>query len=595
MDLIKELEQEYALDEAKKKAKHKKYPYSSKTYTTGDQTFNIKQFNKRMGSDFDGMPNGLHNSIEQAQKEAAKAAAEIGTIAAQSPDGANSIAINNESTTADNFGEMAEDFVFFKKAQHDIELPSTITLINKQKINDIVMGMKTGDKFTVGYITPIFITKEALSEFVILKASQFIGILEDQTTNKYADNSILCQYDDSEATKVKYYLDLLDGRGYNFILKKDIKNTILNKIKANPESKINIEEVETKLGKLFEISAPVSLDNTAQLSKYRQLLKDRIFYFKTKDNINLGTPITESLIKKLTEAKRYVRRYYIRPQDIFASNKNEILKALIDIGDQNCSVYTLNNLGDIKDVNKLTTDDIIYYYDDGILYDKNHIRIMDYNLAIKHEENRDKVNTKQISDRAFNQIYDDRMTDKTIVEEFPGFKDNYDLSNFEKLKGAEVKTTSYGNGIITDIAIDGDNTVIEILFNDKSTKKFLLATVLRKNIMNFIDDNLEKLATEALAIEEKAIHTAKIQEPNIEEQTKTEKERAILNATDDFENNKVNNIKQTLSIFIKQAKDGYPLSNILRPTYEYYKQYHDTIIELKKEKITAETLEAKID
>ena len=44
--------------------------------------------------------------------------------------------------------------------------------------------------------------------------------------------------------------------------------------------------------------------------------------------------------ESLTEAKREVRRYFIRPQNIFCANKAEIIKALIDIGDQNCSVYT---------------------------------------------------------------------------------------------------------------------------------------------------------------------------------------------------------------------------------------------------------------
>ena len=38
--------------------------------------------------------------------------------------------------------------------------------------------------------------------------------------------------------------------------------------------------------------------------------------------------------ENLTEAKREVRRYYIRPQNIFCANKAEIIKALIDIGDR---------------------------------------------------------------------------------------------------------------------------------------------------------------------------------------------------------------------------------------------------------------------
>jgi hypothetical protein len=122
--------------------------------------------------------------------------------------------------------------------------------------------------------------------------------------------------------------------------------------------------------------------------------------------------------ESLTEAKRYVRRYYIRPQNIFCSNKADIIKALIDIGDQNCSVYTLNNLGDEKDVSKLMNSDIIYYYDEGILYDKNHVKVMDYDLYIKHEENRPKVaNVDAIPDEKFNDMYDDRITDTTGFDE----------------------------------------------------------------------------------------------------------------------------------------------------------------------------------
>lgn len=120
----------------------------------------------------------------------------------------------------------------------------------------------------------------------------------------------------------------------------------------------------------------------------------------------------------LTEAKRYVRRYYIRPQNIFCSNKAEILKALIELDDANCSVYTLNNLGDEKDVSKLMNSDIIYYYDNGILYDKNKVKVMDYDLSIKKEENRKHfANVKKASDREFKTAYEDRMTDVTELEE----------------------------------------------------------------------------------------------------------------------------------------------------------------------------------
>lgn len=119
----------------------------------------------------------------------------------------------------------------------------------------------------------------------------------------------------------------------------------------------------------------------------------------------------------LCEAKRYVRRYYIRPQNIFASNKAEIIKTLIDIGKANCTVYTLNNLGDEKDVSKLMNSDIIYYYDDGILYDKNHVQVMDYDLSIKHEEERKKFTKVDDNSKEFKTEYEDRMTSATNLEE----------------------------------------------------------------------------------------------------------------------------------------------------------------------------------
>ena len=122
--------------------------------------------------------------------------------------------------------------------------------------------------------------------------------------------------------------------------------------------------------------------------------------------------------ESLAEAKRYVRRYYICPMNIFCSNKAEIIKALIEIGNKNCSIYTLNNLGDEKDVSKLMNSDIIYYYDDGILYDKNRVKIMDYDLSIKKEEERKHfANVDKASDKEFKAAYEDRMTDATELEE----------------------------------------------------------------------------------------------------------------------------------------------------------------------------------
>lgn len=152
----------------------------------------------------------------------------------------------------------------------------------------------------------------------------------------------------------------------------------------------------------------------------------------------------------LTEAKRYVRRYYARPMNKFASNKAEIIRILIDADKkgQNCSIYTLNNLYDNNDVTKLTPKDIIYYYDDGILYDKNHVKIMDYDLMVKHEEERDNMNVDKVSNGKFIDNYDDRITELTgedkeddVKHKQTGDKDLVmeDVMDEEKIYAAKLK------------------------------------------------------------------------------------------------------------------------------------------------------------
>ena len=133
-------------------------------------------------------------------------------------------------------------------------------------------------------------------------------------------------------------------------------------------------------------------------------------------------------------AKRYIKRYYIRPQNIFCSNKAEILNALVkEVGENNCSVYSLKALEDHDDVHLLQPKDIIYYYDNGILYDKNHVKVMDYDLNVKHEEERKKFgNVDAVSDANFEAEYKDRLTEDTYkssdVEEL-AFNQEFDDIN----------------------------------------------------------------------------------------------------------------------------------------------------------------------
>ena len=174
----------------------------------------------------------------------------------------------------------------------------------------------------------------------------------------------------------------------------------------------------------------------------RALYTNQIFYLSTDGKTIGNRSIIEGLTEEiLGEAKREIKRYYIRPQNKFAANKEDILRELVAAGDQNCSVYSLKNLADHDDVHLLKPSDIIYYYDDHVLYDKNHVQVMDYDLFVKHEEERKKfADIDAVSDAAFENEYDDRLTnadlkDKEVRvampthEEYNPFNEDFDDLN----------------------------------------------------------------------------------------------------------------------------------------------------------------------
>lgn len=161
----------------------------------------------------------------------------------------------------------------------------------------------------------------------------------------------------------------------------------------------------------------------------RALYSNQVYYLEGEPG-KYGSRILYEGLKEevqLDEAKRYVKRYYVRPLNIFCGNKEDIIQALIRAGDQNCSVYSLKNLTDHEDVHLLQPSDIIYYWDDRVLYDKNHVQVMDYDLFVKHEEERKKVgNIDAVSDAAFSAMYDDRATEDDL-------KDKDVIANYKAL------------------------------------------------------------------------------------------------------------------------------------------------------------------
>jgi RNA polymerase-binding transcription factor DksA len=82
--------------------------------------------------------------------------------------------------------------------------------------------------------------------------------------------------------------------------------------------------------------------------------------------------------------------------------------------------------------------DIIYYYDDGILYDKNRVKVVDYDLSIKKEEERKHfANVDKAPEKEFKAEYEDRMTDATELEE--AFNLDFDAVNAYGEKLTEAK------------------------------------------------------------------------------------------------------------------------------------------------------------
>ena len=237
-----------------------------------------------------------------------------------------------------------------------------------------------------------------------VKILDYDRILKPGYVNIAAAKTVLANKDNAQQL-IKDYGNGLDDLLVILVIALGIKEAVLaGTIKDHIINNFTVTLVELKdfLNRYFSNPATIS-----DLSRVIKACKNDL-----KENI------------KLDEAKRYVKRYYVRPLNIFCGNKEDIIQALIRAGDQNCSVYSLKRLTDHEDVHLLQPSDIIYYWDDRVLYDKNHVQVMDYDLFVKHEEERKKVgNVDAISDTAFGDIYDDRATkddlkDKEVIANY---------------------------------------------------------------------------------------------------------------------------------------------------------------------------------
>ena len=256
--------------------------------------------------------------------------------------------------------------------------------------------------------------------------------------------------DDMEARMIKYYVDHNSLDRFIQLLEDPTNST--------PEIKLSYSLAMLLFAMYFKyenavkaIVASIIKVFSYSAAELKQYVKNLLCDFKITSRVQKAvTNILNEHVEKgaqmnLTEAKRYIKRYYIRPQNVFASNKAEILQRLAEVeaDGANCSVYSLKALEDHDDVHLLQPKDIIYYYDEGVLYDKNHVPVLDYDLNVKHEEERPKISAEATSDERFKDVYQDRMTDRTFVESLDDFYMDFDDVNAFGVKLHEGKEVEY--------------------------------------------------------------------------------------------------------------------------------------------------------
>jgi hypothetical protein len=446
------------LEEAKRKKKKKSTPRV--TYLTGFPWLNDHRFNQAMGSCDCGKDaaDDANDSIESGES-AGESSGEgsLGGEASSGEGGAMGESLITEAMTPLEKMQALENGTrgFNAAAASDQKLLDNykICMSNglakalKIVVTEISARMNAGT-WTLGNlpnITPPNLTNQP-------------------TMSKKIDLATFDFYDNGQD-----YLSSAEVRTLKFYVKNDDISNLIKKLEAiitNGYSTLKDQLAYTLAMLVFAIY--LKYDNAIQAlrdaiikwfgfttAEIKQYLKDNIFSnqtITTKVQQAIQEILTEQVITQevtpkmnLTEAKRYIKRYYIRPQNVFASNKAEILQRLAEVeaDGANCSVYSLKALEDHDDVHLLQPKDIIYYYDEGVLYDKNHVPVLDYDLNVKNEEERPKISADATSDERFKDVYQDRMTDRTFAESFADFYMDFDDVNAYGIKLQEGKEAEY--------------------------------------------------------------------------------------------------------------------------------------------------------
>lgn len=457
------LSQQEKLIEANKKKKKQSGGYLA--FTTGFPEHDDKMFNQAMGTDFpkdeeNAKPGKPEDIIPEAGTNPAPEAADVGGVAgeagASGSMGGESAGDAGASASGEG-GAMGEaldqkESTDLKEAHFD---PADYWNEDPYWYKHVSSGTKSADWDIINKARAQARRKGYTTYGTASKRNYFKQVSGPASTYKPTTEKT-----DSEKAKEAYKANLKDN-------KLDVKNF-----------HAAYDEILEKAGYLKLFNAEGILHNKGTYGTIKDI-KDfhakniLMGFWRAQFNgseIIYGNKAEEPKQEGLTEeTKRYVKRYYIRPQNIFCSNKTEILRAFVDLGEENCSVYSLKSLSDHDDVQLLKPSDIIYYYDDGIIYDKNHVKVMDYDLSPKHEEERAKQDVNAVSDAAFAANYDDRLTDietdstikvsenlseDTIIFEETTCKDGYHIvcrqdkyAGFEVIGGPETQNGEYRDEI----------------------------------------------------------------------------------------------------------------------------------------------------
>ena len=408
------------LTEAKKKKKRNKnkviIPGGYLTITTGDPALNIKHFNNCMGTGGLQNPDAPHLVVGDTLPNgpiADSGASDAGSGESGAASGGEGGGMGESLNEKDEKSLTEAHLDYSKQLDKMRQLENGTRGFNAasaslDKIlfnydicisNNLPKARKTMEDALRMHGWDSFIRPAKMQ----VNISDYDHILKPGYINTSTANLVLTNKDDAQQL-IKSCGNSLENLLVILIIALGIKEAALaGAIKDHIINNFTVTVTELKKDFLNKYFA-----NPAALSSLNQVIHD------CKENLVEDTAYSQVEVP-LNEAKRYVKRYYVRPLNIFCGNKEDIIQALIRAGDQNCSVYSLKSLTDHEDVHLLQPSDIIYYWDDHVLYDKNHVQVMDYDLFVKHEEERKKVgNIDAVSDAAFSAMYDDRATEDDL-------------------------------------------------------------------------------------------------------------------------------------------------------------------------------------